>query len=59
MDAAENIFAVANIPFDECYVVFARKIVDKAVNLKFAELSRHGSGSFADDMLVVTAAVIL
>ena len=37
MDAAENIFAVANIPFDECYVVFARKIVDKAVNLKFAE----------------------
>ena len=59
VDAAEQVFAVADVAFDEGDVVFARLVVDVAVNLEFAEFRRHFSDGFADDVLVVAAAVVL
>ena len=59
MDAAQEVLAVADVTLDEGDVVFAREVVDVAVDFELAVLGRHLSDGFADDVFVVAAAVVL
>lgn len=59
MDAAQEVLAVADFAFDQSDVMFARQVVDVAVDLEIAVFRRHLGDGFADDVFVVAAAVVL
>ena len=59
MHAAEQILAVPDLALDERNVMLAGQVVDVAVDAELAEAGRHFRAGFADNMLIVAAAVVL
>ena len=59
VNPAENVFAVAKIPFYEGNMMFARDVVDVAVNVKFTILCGKFCLCFHYHVFFVYAAIIL